>query len=161
MQDFNIVQKSLPEVPVFATTQTVSELSEIGPLLAEAAMAGQGALRRDLRGDLIVLARNIADTDRLELDIGYTCRRLLNDHKTIGGLEFSPRMLPAVDRAATLVRRGTNPETHLAFGAVGRWIEDNHYAIAGPSREIFLEPFQDPAGLADALVEIQFPVMAV
>ena len=39
-----------------------------------------------------------------------------------------------------------------------RWIEANDYEIAGPCREVFLEPITGPPGFEGALVEIQFPV---
>jgi effector-binding domain-containing protein len=43
---------------------------------------------------------------------------------------------------------------------IGMWIEANGYEIAGPCREVFLEPVTDPRVLENALVEIQFPVRA-
>jgi effector-binding domain-containing protein len=76
-------------------------------------------------------------------------------------LELSVNELPAVDSLATLVRSGPNYQSHLAFGALGVWMEANGFQIAGPSREVFLElPFQ-PADREDAVVEIQFPVTKV
>jgi effector-binding domain-containing protein len=62
--------------------------------------------------------------------------------------------------AATVVRNGTNPESHAAFGAIGTWIETHGYSITGPSREIFLEPVFEQPGFEKALVEIQFPIAA-
>jgi effector-binding domain-containing protein len=56
------------------------------------------------------------------------------------------------------VRPGTNAESHTSFGTVGRWIEANHYEVAGPCREVFLEPIIGPPGFDAAMVEIQFPV---
>ena len=56
------------------------------------------------------------------------------------------------------VRTGTNPESHSAFGAVGTWIEANKYELAGPCREVFLEPITGPPDFESALIEIQFPV---
>jgi effector-binding domain-containing protein len=49
-------------------------------------------------------------------------------------------------------------ESHTSFGAVGTWIEANNYQIAGPCREVFLEPITGPPGFEGALVEIQFPI---
>ena len=66
--------------------------------------------------------------------------------------------LPAVDTMATIVRPGTNPASHTSFGAIGMWIEANGYRVAGPCREVFLEPVTGPPGFEGALVEIQFPV---
>jgi len=61
---------------------------------------------------------------------------------------------------ATVIRAGPDYASHTAFGAIGGWIEANGYAIAGPCREVFLEPVTGPQALKDALVEIQFPVRA-
>jgi effector-binding domain-containing protein len=61
---------------------------------------------------------------------------------------------------ATVVRQGTDIDTHRSFGAIGAWIEANNYQIAGPCREVFLEPVSGPVELAGVLVEIQFPVRA-
>ena len=61
---------------------------------------------------------------------------------------------------ATIVRSGTNAASHSTFATVGTWIEANHYAIAGPCREVFLEPVIEAPGFERALVEIQFPVRA-
>ena len=59
---------------------------------------------------------------------------------------------------ATLVRAGPGDPSHLAYGALGVWMEANGYRIAGPCREAFLErPFANPAS-DEVVMEIQFPV---
>jgi DNA-binding transcriptional MerR regulator len=155
---YDVVTKSLPPQPILATRHTVADLEEAGTLVAAAAAAGWVALRPAHRGNLIVVARNDPDSDRLDLTIGYTLTRSTGRTLTTQGLTFSPENLPAIDIAATIVRQGTNPESHVAFGAIGTWIEANGYAVAGPSREIFLEPVLELPGFDKALVEIQFPV---
>lgn len=159
ISDFDIVAKSVPAQAVLATRHIVADLEEAGPLVAAAAAAGRTVLRPAQRGNLIVVAQNEPDSERLELTIGYTVTRAVDRTLTAQGLTFSPVNLPALDTAATIVRQGTNPESHAAFGAVGTWIEANGYIVAGPSREIFLEPVLEPPGFARALVEIQFPVI--
>ena len=66
--------------------------------------------------------------------------------------------LPAVETMATIVRQGANAESHAPFTTIGTWIEANSYEIAGPCREVFLEPVTGSHGFASALIEIQFPV---
>lgn len=69
--------------------------------------------------------------------------------------------LPPVETLATLVRKGPMHQAHLAFGALGVWMEANHFHITGPSRELFLElPFQAP-GRDETIMEVQFPVTKV
>lgn len=158
--DHSIVTKSLSPQSILATRHTVADFDEAGPLVAAAAAAGRAALRPAKRGNLIVVAHNDPESDRLDLTVGYVLARGAGRSGTVDGLTFVPTILPAVETAATIVRQGTNPESHAAFGAVGAWIEANGYAITGPSREIFLEPVLEPPGFDKALVEIQFPVSA-
>ena len=66
--------------------------------------------------------------------------------------------LPAERTLATVVRHGPNYQSHLAFGALGTWMEANSFQIAGPSREVFLQLPSNPSGKEDAVVEVQFPV---
>jgi DNA-binding transcriptional MerR regulator len=155
---YDVVTKALPPQTILATHLTIADLAEAGPLVATAAAAARTVLRPGLRGNLIVLARNEPESDRLDLTVGYVVNRPRTSSLFAEGLTFSPQKLPAVDMAATVVRTGTNPESHLAFGAIGTWIEAHGYCIAGPSREIFLEPVLEPPGFDKALVEIQFPI---
>jgi DNA-binding transcriptional MerR regulator len=128
ISDYDVVTKSLSSQPILATRHTVADLEEAGPLVAAAAAAGHAALPPSHRGNLIVVARNDPDSDRLDLSIGYTLTRSTGRTLTAEGLTFSPENLPAIDTAATIVRQGTNPESHAAFGAIGAWIEANAIA---------------------------------
>ena len=120
---------------------------------------GGRVIRPSLRDKLIVVARNDRDDDKLDLEIGFALTRASNASVRIAG-EYILRAgeLPAVDAMATIVRPGTNPASQSSFGAIGMWIEANGYQVAGPCREVFLEPITGPPGFEGALVEIQFPV---
>ena len=112
-----------------------------------------------MRDKLIVVARNDHDGEKLDLEIGFSLTRSSTSSVDIAGdLVLRASELPAVETMATIVRPGTNPESHSSFGAVGAWIEANDYEVAGPCREVFLEPITGPPGFEGALVEIQFPV---
>ena len=112
-----------------------------------------------LRDKLIVVARNDHDDDKLDLEIGFSLTRPSNAGvRLTGDYLLRASELPAVETMATIVRPGTNAESHTSFGAIGTWIEANNYEIAGPCREVFLEPITGPPGFEGALVEIQFPV---
>jgi effector-binding domain-containing protein len=66
------------------------------------------------------------------------------------------RELPGVERMATSVHRGLDDHP-ITYNALGRWLEQHHYHIVGPSREILLE-YYDPAEPETCMMEIQFPV---
>jgi DNA-binding transcriptional MerR regulator len=63
---------------------------------------------------------------------------------------------PAVEQMATTVHRGRvdHPTT---YNALGRWLEQHHYRIVGPGREVVLElgASTEPE---NTIVEIAFPV---
>lgn len=158
MSDYDVVTKTLPSLPILAADYMIDDLEAAGPLVAAAAAAGRLAIPETRRGNLIVTAENDAGSGRMNLSVGYTLSRAASRKLTAAGLTFNPRTLPSIETAATLVRQGTNAESHTAFGAIGLWVEANGYVVTGPSREIFLEPVLEPPGFDRALVEIQFPI---
>lgn len=111
-------------------------------------------------GNLVVVAHSDFEEESLDLAIGFT---LTDDGPgrpvaLPDGRALAVDELPAVDTLATVVRSGPDYQSHLAFGALGVWMEANAFRIAGPCRELFLElPFQAP-DQEETVVEIQFPV---
>ena len=72
------------------------------------------------------------------------------------GVRLTVRELPAVEQMATSIHRGL--EDHpITYNALGRWLEQHHYRIVGPGRELLLENYY-PAEPEKCIVEIQFPV---
>jgi effector-binding domain-containing protein len=128
-------------------------------MVAMVAEDGVRQIRPALRDRLIVVSRAASETDTLDLEIGFSLTRPSNATFRISGdLALRAGELPAVETMATIVRQGANAESHAPFTTIGTWIEANSYEIAGPCREVFLEPVTGPHGFASALIEIQFPV---
>ena len=146
-------------MPYLAVRVACDGMEEVVRVVRIVAEEGSRQIRPALRDKLIVVAHNDTNDERLDVEIGFSLTRPSNASVRVAGdLVLRARELPAVETMATLVRPGTNAESHTSFGAVGRWIEANGYAIAGPCREVFLEPIISPPGFDGALVEIQFPV---
>ena len=157
--DYDFVMKSLPETPLLAATGQFAELSEAFPVVGSVAIEGARAIPLARRGNFMVIADNGEDGDALSLNMGFAMRReALREVALDNGLTLRPTLLPAVETMLTLVREGPGEEAHMAFGAIGHWLEVNQYRIAGPCREVFLEAIRDPPVLNTTLVEIQFPV---
>ena len=156
---FDVIVKSTPPTPFLAVNCSCDNMDEVVRMVRTVAEEGSRQIRPALRDKLVVVARNDVDAEKLDLDIGFSLTRPSNASVRIAGdLVLRATELPAIETMATVVRPGTNAESHTSFGTVGRWIEANHYEIAGPCREIFLEPITGPPGFEGALVEIQFPV---
>lgn len=73
------------------------------------------------------------------------------DLPTSGGGRVRVRELDGVPRMASLIWRGEDPLVE-AYAAIGSWIADNGYLVAGPARELYLR------GGAAPVFEIQYPV---
>jgi DNA-binding transcriptional MerR regulator len=156
---FDVIVKSTPPTPFLAVSCMCDNMDEVVRMVRNVAEEGTRQIKPALRDKLVVIARNDRDAERLDLDIGFSLTRPSNASVRIAGdLMLRASELPAVETMATLVRPGTNAESHTSFGTVGRWIEANYYEVAGPCREVFLEPIIGPPGFEGAMVEIQFPV---
>lgn len=158
-EGFDVIMKSAPATPFLSLHHACESMDEVVRMVRTVAEEGTRQIRPGLRDKLVVVARNDIDSEKLDLDIGFSLTRPSNTTVRIAGdLVLRASELPAVDAMATIVRPGTNAESHRSFSAVGIWIEANGYEVAGPCREVFLEPVTGPPGFEGALVEIQFPV---
>jgi DNA-binding transcriptional MerR regulator/effector-binding domain-containing protein len=159
IRDYDVVVKPIALTPYLSTRQECQDMDEAFRLLCVVAEDGSRQISPALRDKLIVVARNDFRDDRLDLEIGFSLTRPSNKPVRIAGDRvLRASALPAVDTMATLVRSGPGYESHKAFGDIGGWMEAHGYEVAGPCREVFLEPITGPPTLGDALIEIQFPV---
>jgi effector-binding domain-containing protein len=67
------------------------------------------------------------------------------------------RELEGVERMAVCVRVGLPEDAHLVTAKIGRFLEASGDMLAGPSREVFLQP-PDLDRMHEAVVEMQFPI---
>jgi DNA-binding transcriptional MerR regulator len=161
IEGYDVVTKALAAMPFLSLRCSCNGMDEAMHMVRRIAEDGARQIRPGLRDKLIVVSRNEGEADTLDLEIGYSLTRASNTRVTTAGDRvLGASELPAVATMATVVRQGTNAESHTWFSAIGTWIEAHNYQIAGPCREVFLEPVTGPPGLEGALVEIQFPVRA-
>ncbi len=157
--EYDVVLKPAPAAPFLSIRCVCESIGEVARMVRAVAEDGERRIRPALRDKLVVVARNDHDMERLDLEIGFTLSRPSNAAlRSADGLDLQMSELSAVETMATLVRPGTDAASHGSFGAIGRWIEANGHEIAGPCREVFLEPITGSPGFEGALVEIQFPV---
>lgn len=67
------------------------------------------------------------------------------------------RSLESVERMAVCVRIGLPENAHLVTAKIGRCLEASGNELAGPSREVFIQP-PDLARMHEAVVEMHFPI---
>ena len=158
LKDYDIIVKSVAAQPYLSMRRTFADMTEVVSALRDIVGAVRRRVSDNLRGDLTVIAYSDFDDENLDIEIGFVLKDEPARAIKMPGIELTMNELPAVATLATLVRAGPTHQSHIAFGALGLWMEANEYRIDGPSREVFLElPFQRP-GQEDSVMEIQFPV---
>ena len=158
--DYDVIAKQVAGTPFLSCHACCENFDEAVQVVRSVAVDGTRQIRAGLRDKLIVVVRNDYDGEKLDIEVGFSLTRASNANvRLAGNLVLTCGELPAVDTMATIVRMGPT-ERHCSFGMIGMWIEANGYEIAGPCREMFLEPVTEASGLQQALVEIQFPVRA-
>ena len=158
LEDYDVVIKSAAPQPFLALRATFPRLEDVIVTLRDVARTVAARVPAHARDHMVVVAYSDFDDQDLDLEIGFGLTRevkrsvLLPDRR-----EMTMRELPAAGTLATVVRTGPLDQSHLAFGALGIWMEANGYSVAGPCREVFLEGVFHSAD-ADSVMEIQFPV---
>ncbi len=158
LKDYDVIVKSAAAQPYLSLRRTFADMNEVVAALRDVVSAVRPRVSDNLRGELTVIAYSDFDDENLDLEIGFVLKDAPARAIKLPGIDLRMSELPAVDTLATLVRAGPAHQSHIAFGALGLWMEANSYGIAGPSREVFVElPFQRP-DQQDSVMEIQFPV---
>jgi effector-binding domain-containing protein len=138
-------------VPSFAAARDlIRELSEsLRPLKS-----------RGLLGRLTAIAHaQEFELDRIDVEVGFVLQgEPQSQVRLASGEPLGVRELPAIERMATCVRIGLPERAHLMTAKIGVFLEANGYDLAGPSREVFLQPPR-PEHMEESVVEMQFPVV--
>jgi DNA-binding transcriptional MerR regulator len=158
LKDYDVVIKSAAPQPFLALRATFPRMEDVMAMLHDVTRTVTARVPAAAREHMVVVAHSDFDDQDLDLEIGFGLTRavgkplMLPDRR-----EMTARELPAVATLATIVRTGPIHQSHLAFGALGVWMEANGYQVDGPCREIFLDGlFRSPDD--DTVMEIQFPV---
>ncbi|NJO33472.1 MAG: MerR family transcriptional regulator [Rhodospirillales bacterium] len=159
LSNYDVVVKSAAAQPYLAIRRTFPTMDDVIAMVGNVARAVTARIPDSARDALVVVAYSDFEEEDLDLEIGFALTRPTNRSIVLPDRsEMAMTELPGVDSLATVARRGPKHQSHLAFGALGLWMEANGYSMAGPSREVFLElPFQRP-DQEEIVMEIQFPV---
>lgn len=96
------------------------------------------------------------ENENLDVEIGFIMR---SDPVEVLAIDTERAMteLPAVERMASTIHRGSWTTLSEGYNVLGRWIHDNGYHIAGPGREIF-HTIGRTVDSGSYVTELQFPV---
>jgi DNA-binding transcriptional MerR regulator len=156
-----VVVKRLERARVAELTDTAASLTpeDIGPVIEPlCARLGQrlGELGIEPTGRLTAYYEQSADdqspddSDRITI---HAAVPVAAGTQEVHGLSIVD--LPEVERAATIVYRGSMDDVLPTWQALARWIDANGYRSAGPVRELYVECPEDPA---QWVTELQEPI---
>ncbi|MFE9250452.1 MerR family transcriptional regulator [Streptomyces sp. NPDC007088] len=154
----DIVVTSLPAVRVAELSGTVSDFSpeEVGPVLRPlfdrlCALLAEAGVRPSGPG-LAYYTPAGGDGEAVTAHAAFPVPATASAD---GGWTLVD--LPAVERAATLVHRGSMDEVLVSEQLLGRWLDVEGAEALGYARELYLDCPEDPAGW---ITELQQPLQA-
>jgi DNA-binding transcriptional MerR regulator len=156
----DIVIKRVPAQPVLSyrdAHMTVERLYQLFDRLRQ--YAPQRPAEKSTYGPVfIVLYSDIFTPEAtMDLEIGVVLNaERVKPLRIADEVTLTVHELPAVEQMATIVHRGMDDHP-TTYNALGRWLEQHHYCIVGPGREVVLElgASTEPE---NSIVEIAFPV---
>ena len=147
----DVVVRAEPARTILSLRRTVGSFAEARGLIGELHAAVKGRPP----GALMAVAHAQAfENDEIDVEFGFVLEG--KPPKPHAG-KLQLRELPAEESVAACVRIGLPEHAHLVTGKIGSFVEANGYDLAGPSRELFLQPPQ-PDRMEEAVVEMQFPI---
>ena len=98
------------------------------------------------------------EQDEIDVEFGYALEDGF-DVELPNRSALTLRELESIERMAVCVRVGLPEHAHLVTAKIGCFVAANGDQLAGPSREVFLQP-PDLDRMHEAVVEMQFPIQA-
>jgi DNA-binding transcriptional MerR regulator len=153
----DVLVRSDPAQWLLSTRQVLPSFAAARDVISAVVRTLKKTVRAESLGPLMAIAHAPEfEPNHLDVEIGCVVRQHVAD-VTEGGLAMKVRELPATERLATCVRIGLPEHAHLITRKIGAFVEANGYRLAGPSRELFLQPPRLDR-MAESVVEMQFPI---
>jgi DNA-binding transcriptional MerR regulator len=155
----DVIMRSEPAQRLLSVRRIVPSFVAARDLIRELSESLRALKAKGMLGRLTAIAHaQEFELDRIDVEAGFVIEsELRQEARLASGELLTVRELPAVERMATCVRIGLPERAHLITAKVGVFLEANGYALAGPSREVFLQPPR-PDRMEESVVEMQFPV---
>lgn len=154
----DVVLRPEPAAQLLSLRRTVASFGEARALIGELREHARPLLRGGRAGRIVAIAHAPQfEQEELDVEFGYLLEDGAPAPSPAGPLRL--RTLEAVAQMAVCVRVGLPEDAHLVTAKIGRFLERSGHRLAGPSRELFLQP-PNPERMHEAVVEMQFPVCA-
>ena len=157
----DVIMRGEPAQQFLSTRRILPSFAAARDLIRELSESVRPLKSKGVLGRLTAIAHaQEFEVDCIDVEAGFVLQGEppQSQVRLASGEPLSVRELPAVERMATCVRIGLPERAHLITAKIGVFLEANGYGLAGPSREVFLQPPR-PQRMEESVVELQFPVM--
>lgn len=152
----DVVIRSEPARRFLSARRSVGSFAEARGMLQNVIESIRRQLPRDSLGPVMVIAHaQEFEPDDIDVELGVALAS--PGEVRLDGETLAVRELPAVERMATCVRVGLPEQAHLITSKIGQFVESSGCRLAGPVREVFLEPPRFER-MQESVVEMQFPI---
>jgi len=157
LSEADIVVRAEPARRLLSLRRTVASFAAARSLIGELREQARPLLARGAAPQLVAVAHSPQfEQDEIDVEFGFAlpegCEVALPKDAPLG-----LRELEGVKRMAVCVRIGLPEDAHLVSVRIGRYVEASGNRLAGPNREVFLQP-PDPARMQESVVEMQYPI---
>lgn len=153
----DVLMRAEPAHTVLTLRQVLPSFAAARDAIGQVSRLVRGHLPANALGSLVAIAHAPEfELDRLDVEFGFMLKEVPRQLPAALA-PMAVRELPAVDRLAACVRVGLPEDAHLVTAKIGQFLEANGYQLAGPSREVFLQP-PDPRKMEQSVVEMQYPI---
>ncbi|MGH8681998.1 MAG: MerR family transcriptional regulator [Burkholderiales bacterium] len=155
----DVVIRDEPVHKILAVRMAVPSFSAARDVIRQLLQSVPRRIPKALLGPMIAIAHSPEfEPDTIDVEFGYILDGDLDTTVPLAnGAIMRVRELASVERLAVCVRVGLPEDAHLITAKIGQFVEANGYSLAGPSREVFLQPPRLER-MADSVVEMQFPI---
>jgi DNA-binding transcriptional MerR regulator len=154
----DVVVKAIPPQRYLALRETFPDVASVRRIVIQVAALVPPKMPASSLGQIaFVVHSQMFDPDAFDFEVGY-----LLTGKSPAAIQISEERkltvcdLPAIETVATLAHTGSINDIHHSYGLLGTWVEQQHWRIVGPGRQVFLQLPQP--GHDDAVIELQLPV---
>ena len=154
-----VIVKSVEPQSYLSVRRVFANLAEGQALMGQLLNALPAKVGRGTLGNLAaVMYSPVFEMEDADSEIGFFLEKPVTDSISLDDQTvLTVSELPAIATMATVVQVGRMDMLPVGYQAITEWVEANHYRIAGPQREIYLDI--PASGNPDELVtEIQFPI---
>jgi DNA-binding transcriptional MerR regulator len=155
----DVVIRDEPAHKILAVRTAVPSFSAARDVIRQLLQSVPRRIPKAMLGPMIAIAHSPEfELDTIDVEFGYILDGDLDTTIALAnGAIMRVRELASVERLAVCVRVGLPEDAHLITAKIGQFVETNGYALAGPSREVFLQPPRLER-MEDSVVEMQFPI---